>query len=215
MNYCYWLGSRRLYSLSRVLRDLGLKPDFGDTPEWVIRNAACRGKLTENYCYQLIQGRPVTIRSRHCGSLQEGVSERVQAFHRWMQKYKPEYVDHHGIVFSETDRVAWERDLRVLINGRLTLIDIKCTSKPEKDWPLQIGCGLSYDEDGAEQAAILHLNPTLNKDGYRFLNKWKPAQLRNWWARTVDRWRSNRDFNDLRNELGFDSEAFGFEAEGY
>ncbi len=212
-NYCSWLGSERLYSLSRMLRDLDLKPDFGDTPEYVIRNAASRGKLTEEYCYRLLQqGPPIYVRDKHCGSLRQGVAERLEAFHRWTQKYEPEYVDSQDLVWNEQDRICWKRDLRVKISGRLWLIDIKCTSRPEKDWPLQIGCGLSYDEDGCTKGAILHLNPRLNKQGYRFI-EYDGPRVTNWYRRAVHRWHSNRDFNLLRNELGFNSEAMGFETE--
>ncbi len=212
-NYCSWLGNERLYSLSRVLRDLGLKPDFGDVDPLVILNAANRGKLTEGYCYDLLQGKPVTVRAKHCGSLHEGVAERAKAFLRWKEKYQPEYVDHQSFVWSEEDRVCWIRDFRAIINGQLTLVDIKCTSQPAKDWPLHLGCGLSYDEDGCNNAAILHLNPSLNKAGYRFIEKWPGHQLKSMWRRAVARWHSNYDFNRLINELGFDSEALGFETE--
>jgi hypothetical protein len=213
LNYCYWLGKDRLYSASRVIRELGLKPNYGDSDPSIVLRAAHRGKLTEDYCYRLLTGSRVTVRARHCGSLQEGVSERVQGFYNWMVKMKPEYVDHQSIVWSHEDRVAWTRDLRVRINGRLYLVDIKCTSKPEKDWPLQLGCGLSYDEDDCDNAAILHLNPRLNKDGYRFIDKWSGRQLKAWWKRSVTRWHSNRDFEGLKAELGFESEALGFETE--
>ncbi len=195
-----------------MLRDLGLKPDYGETPPGVLERAACRGKLTELYCYRLLQGKSVVIRSKHCGSLQKDVSDRVQAFYRWTQKVKPVFVDKESYVWSADDRICWKRDFRAIIGGRLTLVDIKCTSKPEKDWPLQIGCGLSYDEDGAEYGGILHLKPSLNRDGY----KWRPCngpQVKRWWKRAVERWQSNRDFQLLRNELGFDSEEFGFEVE--
>lgn len=208
--YCTWLGNQRLYSLSKVLRELGLKPDYGNTDLSVIQRAAHRGKLTEDYCYRLIQGKSVTVRAKHCGSLQAGVSQRAEAFFRWMQKYSPEYVDSQTFVWSEEDRIAWQRDLRVRVNGRLTLVDIKCTSRPEKDWPLQIGCGLSYDQDGCSRGGILHLNPKLNKSGYRFI-EYDPERVKQWWARAVDRWRSNYDFNRLKAEMGFDADATGFE----
>jgi hypothetical protein len=196
-----------------VLRDLGLKPDFGDVDPSVILRAANRGKLVEEYCYRLIQGQGVTVRAKHCGSLQPDVAERVEAFSRWMTKYKPEYVDHQTMVWSEVDRVCWTRDLRVRIGGKLYLLDVKCTSQPAKDWPLQLGCGLSYDEDGCEHAAILQLKPSMNKDGYKFRDGWKGETLKSWWRRAVARWHSIYDFARLKSELGFDSETFGFETE--
>lgn len=211
-NYATWLGNQRLYSLSRVLRDLGLKPDFGDTPFHVIHNAACRGKLTEEFCYRLLQGKSVTVRARHTGSLQKDVSVRVEAFYRWAQEEKPTFVDCQSFVWSEEDRIAWQRDLRVIVRDRLTLVDIKCTSKPEKDWPLQIGCGLAYDEDGANHGGILHLNPKLNKKGYKF-REYNGEQVKSWWRRIVKRWHSDYDFKRLKGELGFDTEATGFETE--
>lgn len=199
MFYRYWLGGERLYSASRVIRDLGLKPDFGDVDEAVIRNAACRGKLTEGYCYRLLRGQAVTVRSRHCGSLQGGVSDRAQAFYRWMEKYKPADIEIGGIVWSVEDRVAWEVDFRCTIAGVRTLVDIKCTSSPAKDWPLQLGCGLSYDPSCAA-AAILHLNPKMNKAGFRFI-EFRPAQARERWERAVRHWRSSHDFDLLKAEL--------------
>lgn len=213
MNFCYWLGTTRLYSASRVIRDLGLKPDYGGADPTVIHRAACRGKLTESYCYPLIRGVPVTVRSRHCGSLQPDVSARVRACFRWMERYQPRFADAQGIVFSAEHRIAWQRDLRVWIDGTLWLVDIKCTSKAEKDWPLQLGCGLSYDEDGCNNAAILHLNPKLNKDGFRWINKWSGTQLKSWWAKAVTHWHSRYQFNQLKADLGFDAEAIGLEIE--
>lgn len=177
----------------------------------VVRRAANQGNLTEAYCYRLLQGLSVTVRSKHCGSLQAGVSERVECFYRWMVEYKPEFVDCQTTVWSDTDRIAWTRDFRAVINGQLFLVDIKCAT-PQKDWPLYLGCGLSYDEDGADHAAILQLNPKMSKKGYKF-REWKGPQLKAWWRLAVDRWRSDRDFNRLRGELGFDSEAMGFETE--
>jgi len=196
-----------------MLRDLGLKPDYGDTPEYIIRNAANRGKLVEMYCLRLIQNpkEPLWIRTKHTGSQHLDVSVRVGAFYKWMKATSAEYVDSHDFVWSAKDRVCWQRDLRVKISGRLTLVDIKATSKAEKDWPLQVGCGLSYDEDGCDRGGILHLNPKL-KDGYKF-REYDAATVKSQYRRAVDRWHSNRDFQLLRNELGFDSEAFGFETE--
>lgn len=206
--YRTWLNGQRLYSLSKVLRDLDLKPSFGDTDLAVLLNAANRGKLTEQYCYQLMRGESVTVRAKHTGSLQNDVSERVQAFYRWKQAYTPEYVDSQTFCWSKTDRIAWMRDLRVRIDGELWLIDIKCTSKPEKDWLLQIGCGLSYDTDGATRGAILQLKPTMNKQGYK-LREYDAQQVKAYWRRTVERWHSNRDFANLRVELGFDDAEGG------
>lgn len=213
-NHCYWLGGKRLYSASRVIRDLGMKPDYKDAKPEVIHRAACRGKLTEGYCYTLLQmKRGIVVRAKHTGTLQQEVSMRVEAFNRWSEKYRPEFIDCQQIAYSERDRVAWRRDLRVVIQGELWLVDIKCTSKPEKDWPLQLGCGLSYDEDKCKRAAVLHLNPKL-KDGYMWRDKWSGAQLKDWWRRAVGRWHSNFDFMMLKNELGFDTEAMGLETEG-
>ena len=212
-NYVTWLGKQRLYSLTRVLKDLGLKPDFSEVNPAVMRRAACRGKLVEDYAYRMLEyRRGVTVRARHCGSLQPDVKLRVEAFYRWMQAYNPQFVDAQTYVWSEHDRVSWKRDLRVIIRGALWLIDIKCTSKQEKDWPLQLGCGLAYDENGCDQAAILHLNPKY-KTGYRFIHDWNARQLKDWWYRTIDRWHSDYDFNKLRAELGYESEARGFEIE--
>jgi hypothetical protein len=212
-SYCTWLGSDRLYSISRIIRDLGLKPDFGAADPAVVLRAAHRGKLVEDYCYRLIQGQSVTVRAKHCGSLQADVAERVEAFWRWMDRYKPVYVDHQSMVWNEQDRICWTRDLRVLIKGELYLVDIKCTSQPAKDWPLQLGCGLSYDEDGCNRAAILQLKPKMNKDGFKFRDEWRPDTLKAWWRVAVERWHSNYRFNRLKNELGFDTEAFGLETE--
>ena len=212
INYCYWSpNGQRLYSLSRVIRDLGLKPDYEGVDERVMRKAAARGKLTEWYCFRLLEGKSVTVRSRHCGTLQKGVADRVQAFHRWALKYKPELVDYRRIVWDDHDAVAWEQDLRVRIAGRVWLVDIKCTSAVAKDWPLQLGCGLSYDQE-CERAAILHLKPEF-KDGYMFRDKWDSQYLRRVYQRAVHHWRCRRDFSQLKAELGFDSEAYGFEPE--
>lgn len=212
-NYCYWLNGKRLYSPARVLRDLGLKTDYSAVNAYDLRRAAWRGKLVEDYCYRLLRGERVTVRAKHCGSLQADVAARVEAFYRWMVQVNPVYVDHQTIVWSARDRIAWTRDLRVRINGVLWLVDIKCTSLPAKDWPLQLGCGLAYDEDGCSHAAILQLKPSMSKKGYKFRDAWKGPQLVNWWERAVERWQSERDFNYLKSELGFDSEAFGLETE--
>jgi hypothetical protein len=205
INFAYWLGSQRLYSLSRVLRDLGLKPDFTDVNPEVLLKAQQRGKLTEQYCFDLIQGKSVVVRSKHCGSLQEAVALRVEAFNRWKERFEPVYVDHHQIVFSEVDGVAWEEDLKVMLRGELTLVDIKATSGTANDWQIQLGCGLEYDPD-VKRAAILHLNPRLNKDGFRW-REVDPKHARSQYRRAVNHWLSRRDFSLLRNELGYESEA--------
>ncbi len=56
------------------------------------------------------------------------------------------------------------------------------------------------------------MKPGMNKDGYKF-REYNGRQVKEQYRRAVDRWRSNRDFNLLRAELGFDSEAQGFEVE--
>ncbi len=219
-SHCYWIGNQRLYSLSRVLRDLGLKPVYPEDPKIQkrVKEAALVGKLTEQYCVKYLKtGKSVTVRQKHTGSLRKRVIANVEAFDRWRLKYQPIFVDAGDYVWSLEDRVCWQRDLRVMINGRLTLVDIKCTSKLEKDWPLQLGCGLAYDQHGEHgyttAAAILHLNPKLNKEGYRWIDKWPKRQLVNWWDRAIGYWKSQRDFNLLKGELGFDSQAVGFEVE--
>jgi hypothetical protein len=186
---------------------LTLKSSAGSRTETGLRRyGRSRDTLTEQYCYGLIQGQPVTVRAKHTGSLQADVTLRVEAFHRWMQKFNPTYVDSQTFVWSAMDRIAWQRDLRVILDGRLTLIDIKCTAQRAKDWGIQIGCGLSYDTDGCERGAILHLNPDLNKNGFRFI-EYDPIQVKGWWRRVVARWHSNRDFEDLRTELGFNDDG--------
>ena len=213
IGHSYWIGRERLYSLSRVLRDLGLKPDFSGIDPTVLWRAQTRGKLTEWYASQLLQGKRVTVRSKHCGSLTNDVALRVQGFYNWMQKAQPTVLhpnERHRIVWSEEDHVAWQIDFGVMFDDRLrTLVELKCTSQAAKDWPLQVGMGLTY---GAfSRGGVLHLNPRF-KDGYRWI-PYKPLEVKRQWRIAIDTWKARYAFNQLKAELGFTTESYGFEVE--
>ena len=210
IGHSYWLGRERLYSLSRVLRDLGLKPSFEGVDPQVLWRAQTRGKLTEWYASQLLQGKRVTVRSKHCGSLTKDVALRVQGFYNWMQNFDPVFLAHGRIVHSEEDHVAWKTDFDVsLDDGVPTLVELKCTSQAAKDWPLQIGMGLSYGP--YERGGVLHVNPRF-RHGYQWIT-YKPSRVGLQWRIAIDTWKARYAFNQLKAELGFNTEAFGFEVE--
>mgnify|MGYP003636559805 CR=1 FL=1 len=158
----------RYASISQILRDVGIKKswdkDGPPTPDVQVRidHAAWRGKEVEKHCFEIAR-----FNFTDCPDDDE-ISVRVSAFNDWWNANDLEYVSHHEIVWDEEARVAHELDLVVLLDGKLTTVDIKCTASVEKDWGIQCGAqsGMRYGMTGEDHnMAVLHLKPQFKK-GY-------------------------------------------------
>lgn len=52
----YYLGRQRIPSVSEVLRQAGLQPDYGSIPSWILSRAAARGTAVHEHANKIITG---------------------------------------------------------------------------------------------------------------------------------------------------------------
>ncbi len=159
----YWSDDGVRYdSLGRMVRDLGMQPDFGNASKWTLSTASERGKAVEQACYALAQFGFVDIPGQGEEGYIKGVYDRVNAFSRWWDKSGATYVSHSTVVADPTILIAHQLDLVVEIAGKQTLLELKATSAKHPNWAIQCGCqgALQEIETGVKHdMAVLHLTP--------------------------------------------------------
>ncbi len=169
---------RKWVSVSRVI-DAVMKKSFeGVSPE-VLANAAERGRKTEDYCTEILKTGGCSMPAGE----RKDVEDRVTAFYGWYTTIRPAFIDAQRIVSSEADGVAGCLDFLLAIQRSRTIVDLKCTSQPEKTWALQLGGYATYTE-GVEACAILHLNPKY-KNGWIW-RAYDPLIVKSQWASALN-----------------------------
>ena len=177
-------GAKTYHRVSTVLRDV-FGAGYEGVDEDVVANAARRGREVEALCYEY------AVKGYVEAEVSEDCLPRIEAFDRFWTKYKPEYVAHQKTVYL--DDIAGTLDLILRIDGVITIPDIKCTAQVDKKWPIQLGAYASMTTDTPLPAvAILHLNPSLNKAGYK-LREYDTAIAMRWWRTTLEFWRMKRE----------------------
>jgi len=180
--HTYRDGDREYVAVSRVI-DAVMKKSFEGVDPDVLANAADRGQKTERYCEEILRTGGCSIPA---GERQD-VTDRVAAFYHWYQQKTCTLIDAQRIVSSEADGIAGCLDFLLEDIDALGVVDLKCTSQPEKSWALQIGAYMTYCPE-AQFCAILHLNPKY-KNGWIW-REYDPLIVKSQWASALNWYRT-------------------------
>lgn len=179
----YTDGQKTYHRVTSIIRDC-----YGDgydgIREDVLDNAAERGRETEVLCAEYLLSGGIE------GECREDVVPRLEAFERFVKKHDVEYVGHQITTFSDEQQTAGTIDFFLNVDGLLTITDLKCCAAKMKTWAIQVGGYASMKR--ADQAGILQLYPSLNKQGFR----WYPydvQQVKGYWQTCYAFWKMNRE----------------------
>lgn len=160
--------------------------DNGFVSDEVIDAAAGRGREIDRWCC-LFAASNGTIEIPQGVELECEEAELdadLSAFARWWALSNPGFIASQLTVFNDDDGIAGTMDLKLILNGKVTIVDLKRTAAVEKSWGFQLGGLAAYDED-VEAIAVLHIHPKFAK-GYI----WRPYERDLW----VSRWRQMAAF---------------------
>jgi len=177
------LDGEPLTSVSAVVNALIRKSFDGVNPA-ILKNAAERGMLLEEYATDLLRDGYVTTRPNE----RADVIERLEGFERWWMFAKPTFIDAQRMVFSEIDKTAGTEDWLLKLEGKYYIVDCKCTAQAERAWILQLGGYLTMDTLPIDGAAVLHVNPKY-RQGYKWL-EYDPEEAMMHWQRGLAWYRS-------------------------
>ena len=164
--------------------------NYDGVDEAVLENAARRGREVEALCYEY------AVHGSVEGECSEDAVPRLEAFDRFWTKYRPEYISHQQT--NHREDIAGTLDLLLAIDGKLTIVDLKCMAQTDKKWPVQLGAYAWMTSD-VEAVAVLHLTPSLNKAGFK-LRDYDLVQARRWWNATLDFWRMKQEIDAQRQK---------------
>lgn len=151
----YWLGEIRLPSVTQVLADLY---EFDGIPVEVLRRAAQRGQYVHR-ATELHDQDDLDWESLH-----PPYRPYVEAWLRFRDERKPEIVDVEKAGYHRRLLYAGKRDRLLMLDGALTLADIKTTYKVSRVDALQTAgyqAIAEQDKVKIERRATVHLR----KDG--------------------------------------------------
>ena len=168
----YERGPERFERLTRAIEavwpvkkswDKGEEMD--DRASAAVANAAERGQRIDRYCCEFAEFGSVKTDDDE----REDVLQGVEAFARWWDATKAEFVSAQETLYDEDAGIAGTLDLKLRIDGLATIIDIKRTWAVERThWMLQLG-GLIYMDHRSivHKCAVLHLGPKF-AGGYKW-----------------------------------------------
>ena len=186
-------------SVSGVLRWVGLKnsweiledPADAERRDRAVEFARERGIAVENALYSLLRGEEPYIevkpwRSDYNGgeSLRESVERFLPGAYNWLDT-NPDYIEDQVIVADPEAGIAGTLDLRT----STSVVDVKCTSKEEADWKLQVGA-YRYMMGRYVGTAVLHINPKTKK-GYMW-REYDTKQCLALWEVVREAWMRSR-----------------------
>ncbi len=172
---------RKWTSVSKVISTVMAKSWEGVDPA-VIANAAERGQRVENYATEILRDGGCSVGADE----RQDVQDRVGNFYDWYEAVKPDFISAQDILSDEVNRIAGTRDFKLLIDGLVVAVDLKCTASPEPAWALQIG---GYDSmDPTEKCAVLHINPKYAK-GWIW-REYEPVTVRDQWRSALSWYRT-------------------------
>ena len=116
--HLYLLNGLAIPSMSTLMEPLREKV-YGEIDPAVLEMAAQKGTEVHNACENYAAFGVEDIRPEHRGYL--------DAFIRWCEKYKPEFLGTEVRVYHKILRYAGTADLLCKVNGATTLIDLKTT----------------------------------------------------------------------------------------
>lgn len=152
----YRLNGVMVPSVTQLMEPLSAT-EYGTVSERVLKQAAERGTSVHNSIKDFIRYGINTVNEDFAGYM--------DAFETWWDKAKPEAIGTEVRIYHKIMRYAGTLDLIAMIDGKVTLVDYKTTSRViSKNCRVQLeGYSLALASHGieVEQKAILHLT----KDG--------------------------------------------------
>jgi hypothetical protein len=188
----YWMDGRELVSVSRVIEAVYPKKSFDGADPAVIENARERGSRVDAYMSEYLRTGNVTTAEDE----RPDVRERLDILIGWFDvNIGAVHVDCQQIV---TDgNVAGMPDFGFTWNGVRRLIDLKCTSAPEKAWALQLGAYATLAETtepgySVGVCEVLHISPKRYKSGVKLI-QYDPMIVRRQWRDAVAWYRTMQE----------------------
>lgn len=175
---------QRYASVTQVLRELGMVKSWsGAAHPDDLKFAGRRGEHVEDILYSLLKGQPwhgqiEDMTNTYGHDLYDTVMERVPALHNFIADHDPELVSCQARLWDQEALVAGTLDLTCKISGEVWLLDVKCTSQPEADWPLQVGAYTAMNPFEVDRIGVLHIKPG-TKSGYKIREY--PDAVDKWW----------------------------------
>jgi len=146
----YWLGDKRLDSVSHVIKTL-IASDYSGVDPAVLETARVRGAAIDAYFCEYLQSGTVTVNAGE----RADVLERLERLISWWDESGLKATAVQQTVYSEADGIAGTFDLAT----EDMIIDLKCVSKLMPNYGLQLGAYLCMDKQTfpLRDAAILHV----------------------------------------------------------
>lgn len=186
LSHRYHIQGKPLDSVTKIIKNVWPnKPTFDQAPAHVLDHARHRGQRVDYWTgeYAATNGN-IDIED------DDDVVESVELFDKWWQKYRPVYIEHQRMVWSEHLSVCGTLDLFLVIDGEPAIIDVKRTYNEEETWQIQVGGYLDLynhmpvgDQFNVKNASVLHIHPRF-KNGYIW-RKYDTAQAVEAWRATL------------------------------
>lgn len=185
----YWDGSTELVSVSRVLYDVLPAKSWDGVDDAVIDYAALRGSTVDRLLCELLETGAATVpllegtNPSNGMDLQSEIQGRMKAIIGWWEACSLTPLATQKMLSREG--IAGTLDIQAVDNAtaRGVVIDLKCVSKLQPVYELQLGAYLWLLNGEALDAAILHSTSTAVRfrsyDPVQAITRWQAAL--EWW----------------------------------
>jgi hypothetical protein len=152
----YWKGTQEFTSVSRVIRTL-FPTDYSMVDPEVLEHARIRGARVDAYFSEYLRSGTVTLNSDEWEEVQDYLGRLIT----WWDKQGFHATAIQEIVYSETEGIAGSLDIRM----KGAILDVKCVSKLQPNYGLQLGA-YAYYRNSLTDLGIIHVT----KKGVRLVN---------------------------------------------
>lgn len=195
--HAYYLGSNRLPSVTRILRETGNAPDFSAVDPAVLERARQRGIAVHAACQYLDED------DLDVASIAPEIAGYVEAYQRFLRESGARVIDTEQAVWHEAG-YAGRYDLRAWIGGCRWLIDRKATATIGEHVGVQAAAyaeanNAMHAVDGSigtvSEIAALHLR----RDGRYTLHRYVYATERARWWGAFAKWKEQNGTTNATN----------------
>lgn len=184
-DHSYFWGTKKLTSVSDVIRTVFSTKSWDGVDPAVVENARIRGSKIDRYMAEYVREGRVTIDGES-----SDVVERLVIAHRiWEQEFHGLKAEAQKIVYSLEDMIAGTLDF--FVDGRI-LVDLKCTYNLEASYILQLGAYASMSPVPVERAGIIHVSPKVYDAGGAWV-EYNMAACMHYWDQAKKWWLASRD----------------------
>lgn len=186
--HAYLQDGVRVHSVTQILQGVGLV-DYSHIPESILNHKADIGTAAHAAAHYYDEN------DLDLATLHTEVAPYVEAWIKFRNEsnFAPRLIEQRGIATLRGMRYGYTLDREGVLNGKDTLLEIKCTAGIEISWGPQLAAyELALRQDGsiARRRAVVHLH----KDGnytlipYSDVNDYKVFE----WALGVESWKRTR-----------------------